>query len=276
MEALIKLMNQRILITGATDGIGLETAKLLCREGHEVVVHGRNESKVENTVQLLAAINSSCEVGAVVADLSELKQVQGMAQSITERFKKIDVLINNAGVFGVPSATTALGIDVRFVVNTLAPVLLTRDLLPLLGETGRILNLSSAAQATVDVAAMLAGRIHSDREAYAQSKLAITMWTSAFANSHPQGPAAVAVNPGSLLATNMVKEAFGVPGKDIGIGAGILSRLALQPDLAKHTGEYFDNDAGRFNSPHPDALDKRKVAEVMAAIESLLPNTNAA
>ena len=269
-------MKRRILITGATDGIGLETAKLLHSEGHDVLVHGRNEAKLESTVQLLASTSAVGEVGSFVADLSKLDDVQELAKRVADRYENLDVLINNAGVFSVASPTTAIGIDVRFVVNTLAPVLLARELLPLLGGTGRILNLSSAAQATVDIAAMLEGRVHSDREAYAQSKLAITMWTRAFADSHPQGPAAVAVNPGSLLATNMVKEAFGVPGKDIGIGAGILRRLALETDLAQHAGEYFDNDAERYASPHPDALDQLKVEKVVAAIDSLLPNARSA
>lgn len=84
-------------------------------------------------------------------------------------------LINNAGVFGTADPTTPDGLDIRFTVNTIAPHLLTKWLLPLIESSGRVINLSSAAQAPVDPDALL-GRIKlSDGMAYAQSKLAITM-----------------------------------------------------------------------------------------------------
>ena len=79
----------------------------------------------------------------------------------------------------------------------------------------------------------------------------------------------LAVNPGSLLATKMVRDAFGVAGADVGIGAEILCRAALDDDFDR-SGHYFDNDTGRFASPHPDALDDGKVEEVIQAIEAVL------
>jgi hypothetical protein len=80
----------------------------------------------------------------------------------------------------------------------------------------------------------------------------------------------VAVNPGSLLASKMVREGFGMAGKDINIGADILLRAALSDEFAQASGQYFDNDSGRFAPPHRDALDDAKVAEVVAAIEAAL------
>ena len=107
-------------------------------------------------------------------------------------------------------------------------------------------------------------------EAYAQSKLALTIWSAAFAAAHPDGPLSVAVNPGSLLATNMVREGFGVAGNDIAIGADILVRAALSSEFADASGRYYDNDSGRFAPPHRDTADPAKAAAVVAAIEAAI------
>ena len=134
------------------------------------------------------------------------------------------MLINNAGIFKTPEPITQDGLDVRFAVNTIAPYLLTQKLLPLLGASGRVINLSSAAQSPVDPEA-LAGRVRlsDDLTTYAQSKLALTMWSRSMALSlKDEGPVIIAVNPGSLLGTKMVKEGFGMAGNDIRIGADIL------------------------------------------------------
>ena len=107
-------------------------------------------------------------------------------------------------------------------------------------------------------------------QAYAQSKLAITAWSRVMARSLPDGPAVIAVNPGSLLASKMVKDGFGVVGNDIGIGAEILTRAALTDEFASASGQYFDNDKGAFGPPHADALDPSKSEEIVRAIDALL------
>ena len=80
----------------------------------------------------------------------------------------------------------------------------------------------------------------------------------------------VAVNPGSLLGSKMVKDTCGIPGGDIRIGAYILCRAALDDAFATAHGTYFDNDSGTFASPHPDALDATKSEAVIEAIEAML------
>lgn len=265
-------MGKTILVTGATDGIGLETARALVGLGHNVLLHGRNAKKLEKVSKALAALPGEGSVEGFVADLSVLSEVEVLANAIAEHHKSLDVLINNAGVYTTPRPQTAAGLDVRFVVNTLAPWLLTQRLLPLMDAGGRVINLSSAAQDPVDLAA-LAGekRLRDDYAAYAQSKLAITMWSYSLAKSlGDDGPAIIAVNPGSLLATRMVQEGFGVAGKDVGIGVDILVRAALHDDFAEASGRYFDNDSGRFAAPHPDARNARKSAAVVEAIEKVL------
>lgn len=262
-------MQKTILITGATDGIGLEAAKLLAASGHHVLLHGRNRAKLEKAVE--AVRGGEGRVEQYVADLSRMTEVESLADEVANAHDSLDVLINNAGVFRVTSSTTEDGLDVRFVVNTIAPFLLTRRLLPLLGASSRVINLSSAAQAPVDLRA-LAGEVQlSDNAAYAQSKLALTMWSRALALSvGKDGPSVVAVNPGSMLGTKMVKEAYGVAGGDVGIGADILCRAALSDEFATASGKYFDNDTGRFAPPHPDALDASKSTDVVRAIEAIL------
>lgn len=263
-------MAKTILITGSTDGIGLETAKRLAAEGRTLLLHGRNAEKLEAARREVVSFAGVGHIETYVADLSRISDVSALSNEIGERHTKLDVLINNAGVYKTPHPITEQGLDVRFVVNTIAPYLLTRKLQPLMHVDGRIVNVSSAAQASVDIDG-LAGRVRlADMAAYAQSKLAITMWARAMAAERTDGPIVIAINPGSLLASKMVREGFGVAGNDLSIGADILTRAALADEFADANGKYFDNDAGQFAPPHVDALNPRKCAQIVQAIEALL------
>ena len=258
------MSKQIIFITGATDGIGKLSAKQLAAQGHTLLVHGRNPSKLD---ALVAELGGSCE--PYRADLSKLDEVEAMAKAILARHERLDVLINNAGVLKAPHTRTAQGLDLRIVVNTIAPWILTQRLLPIIPAQGRIVNLSSAAQAPVNLEVMRGTVQVDDMGAYAQSKLAITIWSRELAKQHPQGPAVIALNPGSLLASKMVKEGFGIAGKDLSIGASIICKAALDPAFAEASGQYFDNDSGRFAQPHAAALNPAHAAEVMRTLEEL-------
>ena len=97
------------------------------------------------------------------------------------------------------------------------------------------------------------------------------MWTRFLADSlGSEGPVFVAVNPRSMLGSKMVQEAYGVNGADLGIGADILCRASLSDEFADAAGRYFDNDIGRFSSPHPDALNPAKCEQVVRVIEDVL------
>lgn len=257
-------MTKTILITGATDGIGLLTAERLVRAGHHVLLHGRSASKLARAAEQVGGGSETYR-----ADLSIMDEVEAMANAVRAKHDRLDVLINNAGILKSPETKTQAGRDIRFDVNTIAPYILTQRLLPIIPANGRVVNLSSAAQAPVDVAAMTSYRPMSDMDAYAQSKLAITIWTAEMAKAHPNGPLFVAVNPGSLLASKMVKEGFGVAGHDLGIGADILERAALSPDFAGKSGQYFDNDSGHFAPPHTAASNTAQVAAVMQALSAV-------
>ncbi|MEM6859065.1 MAG: SDR family NAD(P)-dependent oxidoreductase [Pseudomonadota bacterium] len=258
-------MMKTMLITGSTDGIGLLTAKKLVAAGHTVLLHGRSADKLK-----VAAAEIGGAVVTYGADLSDMSAVTQLAADIRTKHDTLDVLINNAGVLKTPKPVLESGQDVRFVVNTFAPYLLTELLLPIIPQDGRVVNLSSAAQAPVNLAAMQGGVTLSDMDAYAQSKLAITIWTREWAKTLPDGPLMVAVNPGSLLASKMVKEGFGVAGSDLNIGAEILIDAALGDRFATASGAYFDNDRRAFTDPHVAALDVSHAADVMRAIQSFV------
>ena len=261
------MSKKTILMTGSTDGIGLQAAKVLAAKGHEVILHGHSAEKLAT---IKTAHPELAGAPSFVADLSDLKETAQMAEAIIGAHPSLDVLINNAGVFKAPMAKAPNGMDLRFVVNTIAPYVLAQRLLPIIPKTGRILNLSSAAQMPIDMKAMTGHTAVSESMAYAQSKLAITMWSAHMAAALPDGPAVIAVNPASLLGTKMVKEAYGSEGKDIRIGSDILVRLALEAEFADKSGQYYDNDRGRFGPPHADALDSQKIAAFMRELEALL------
>jgi short-subunit dehydrogenase len=119
-------MKKTILITGSTDGIGKIAANKLAMEGHEIILHGRNPKKLELTIQELITESNNSNIKGYVANFSNLDEVKKLAKNIKSDYSKIDVIINNAGIFK-SSAETKSGIDIRIVVNYLAPYLLTNE-----------------------------------------------------------------------------------------------------------------------------------------------------
>ena len=263
-------MSKTILLTGATDGIGLATANGLIARGHRVVLHGRSASKLD-ALQARLGATPGAQLDTCVADLSDLQQVQTMAEHVLDKYTSLDVLINNAGVFHLADPKIAAGYDVRFVVNACAPCLLTQLLLPALQPGSRVINLSSAAQETVSIAALQGREDLNDFSAYAQSKLALTMWSHWWAQSPvAQELVVTAVNPGSMLGTKMVQQGFGVAGADISIGSKILVALACDEQFGQRSGRYFDNDKRRFADPHHDVGRQAVADAVLAAMSDVI------
>lgn len=264
-------MPKTILLTGATDGIGFETAKCLAAEGHILLLHGRSAEKLNSTKNEISKIPNARNIETYRADLSRLTEVAALADAIATQHPVLDILINNAGVYKASNPRTEDGDDIRFIVNTIAPYLLTQKLIAQMPVDGRVVNLSSAAQSAVNLKALAGTDELSDGDAYAQSKLAITMWSMHLAGIlGDRGPSIVAVNPASFLGSKMVKEAYGSDGKDLGIGADVLCRAALSDEFANASGRYYDNDLGKFAPPHRDALDPVKNKTLVAAIEDII------
>ena len=122
-------MSKTILITGSTDGIGLEAARMLVAQGHHVLLHGRNPEKLEDVERALSGVPGGGGVESYVSDLSRMSEVEAFAKAVAERYTRLDVLINNAGIFRTPEPITQDGLVVRFAVNTIAPYLLAQRLL---------------------------------------------------------------------------------------------------------------------------------------------------
>jgi len=258
-------MSKTILITGSTDGIGKLAATKLAQIGHQIILHGRNPEKLANVTAEIKSSSSNQNITGYVADFSILEEVKSMATKINENLSSIDVLVNNAGIFKTAKPIGENGMDVRMVVNYLAPYALTNGLLPLLQKSAHpvIINLSSAAQASLSTRSFDKNIMLSDNEAYAQSKLAILLWSFHMAQKHPE-LSTIALNPGSLLNTKMVQEAYGEFWSSADKGADIIIDLATNPKYDDSSGKYYDNDNGGFGKAHPDAYESQIINNLMS------------
>jgi len=264
-------MSKTIFITGSTDGIGKIGAEKLAKAGHTVYLHGRNKPKLDQTIDEIRKSSKNNRIEGILSDLSSFKAIRAMILQIESEISELDVLINNAGVYHSTRTQNEAGLDMRFMVNYLAPVYLSTALIPLLkkSQDPRIINLSSAAQDAVDMDALQGKKSLQVNESYAQSKLALTSWTLEVAKGQP-AISIVAVNPGSLLNTRMVQEAFGHHWSPAEKGADILFDLSTTPQIAKYHGKYFDNDQGIIAEAHPEAYDRKKIDALQSVTRSLL------
>lgn len=262
---------KHIFITGTTDGIGKLAAVRFAKEGHTLYLHGRNADKLRALSSQIKAETNNLNIFEYVADFSDLESVKAMAELIKNELSQIDILINNAGVFISSNIRNEAGLDMRFVVNYLAPFIITNALTPLLkkGTEARIINLSSAAQASVSHEALFGKVDLTLNESYAQSKLALTMWSFHLAKAL-KGITVIAVNPGSLLNTKMANEAYGEYWSPAEKGSDIIYDIAISETHKEITGKYYDNDNGLYANAHPDAYNPTLIQEVIKATELLI------
>jgi NAD(P)-dependent dehydrogenase (short-subunit alcohol dehydrogenase family) len=237
-----------VLVTGATDGIGRETARELARRGARVIVHGRRADKAEAVKKEVEALSGAAMPAALIGDLSSFAGVRAMAESLLARGEGIDVLLNNAGIYMNEAATSHDGFELTFAVNHLAPFLLTHLLLPRLRESAgpRVVNVSSMAHARGQLSVAGLGSLGSTKgfepyAAYALSKLANVLFTVELARRLGPSVAVSALHPG-VVSTKLLTEGFGMRGSDsLAEGAATSVRLALAPELAQVSGRYFSH-----------------------------------
>ncbi|NIG56438.1 SDR family oxidoreductase [Chitinophaga sp. Cy-1792] len=220
-----------ILITGATDGIGKATAMALAKAGHTVIIHGRNEKKAEAVKQEIMAETGNDKIDLLIADLLSLADTRKAIDLFTSRYKRLDVLINNAGAFfNKVRETTAEGLEKTITLNLFAPFLLMQSLLGVLQKSpaARIINVSSAMHkrgGKPDFTDFQLEKTYKPDRAYGLSKLYLIWITRYFAKQLKEnGINNVTVNachPGAV-ATNFGQDA------DKGFFINMIFKIALR------------------------------------------------
>jgi len=231
------------LVTGSTDGLGREVARRLAAGGAHVIVHGRNRERGE---ALVAEIERAGAGSAAFypADFASLAQVRALGSAILRDYERLDLLINNAGIWLAGAEERQLsedGHELHFAVNHLSGHLLTRMLLPLLKRSApsRIVNVSSGAQTPIDWDDVMLTRGYSGYRGYAQSKLAQVLFTFDLAEElDGTGVTVNALHPATLMDTRMVRDAGAAPRSTVDEGAAAVMHLATAPDPGN--GRFFD------------------------------------
>jgi NAD(P)-dependent dehydrogenase (short-subunit alcohol dehydrogenase family) len=198
-----------VLITGSTDGLGREVARRVAALGAEVIVHGRNQDR---GAALVREIRATGKGGArfYAADFASLAQVRELGQTILTDFKRLDVLVNNAGIWLSDGRrqVSADGHELHLAVNYLSGFLLTRMLLPRLESSvpSRIVNVASGAQSPIDFGDVMLTRPGRAANGYGQSKLAQIMFTLDLSRElQGKNVTAVALHPATMMDTTMVR-----------------------------------------------------------------------
>jgi NAD(P)-dependent dehydrogenase (short-subunit alcohol dehydrogenase family) len=243
------MKEQTILITGSTDGLGKKIAVDSAMQGATVLLHGRNPEKGETVLREIRDRSGNQNLSYHNADLASLESVRRFADEIANKRKRLNILINNAGI-GARSREairelSADGFELRFAVNYLSHFLLTYRLLPLIRKSApaRIINVASIGQQEVDFADVMLEKNYDDLRAYRQSKLAQIMFTIDLAEElKGSGVTVNCLHPASLMNTNMVTSShyFAAPLSTVEDGSAAVEYLATDPELADVTGEYFE------------------------------------
>ena len=255
------LEEQTVLVTGSTDGLGKGVATELAARGATVLLHGRDNARLDATAEAIHEETGSQRIACYRADLSSLCDVRLLAENVADTEQSIDVLVNNAGIVaGSQRELSRDGYELTFVVNHLSHFLLTVLLLPLLRtETpARIVNVASGAQSAIDFDDVMLDHGYDPLRAYGQSKLAQIMFIFELAERlERQGYDGVSVNalhPATFMDTKMVRESFGTPTSSVAEGVEATMRLIASRRVRGASGRYYSGK--REAGTHPQAGDE--------------------
>jgi len=251
-----EMKNQVVAVTGANAGIGRATARALAAMGAKVLACGRDRRRLDEAIASIRAEVPGAEVTPLVADLSSVNEVRGLAEQIRAQTDRLDVLINNAGVGVDRRQETVDGFELTFAVNHLAPFVLTTELLDLLEASApaRVITVSSANHVgakTLDLDDLQSRERFAWQDVYARSKLCNVLFTRELARRLAgTGVTANCLHPG-VIATEFgaggdlrglnawmfrVLKWF-LPGPERGARTSVF--LASSPEVAETTGRYF-------------------------------------
>jgi NAD(P)-dependent dehydrogenase (short-subunit alcohol dehydrogenase family) len=263
-----------VIVTGSTDGLGREVALRVAATGAHVVVHGRNRERGAEVVREIEAAGGSARFYA--ADFASVAQVKELAATLVRDYPRIDVLVNNAGIWDRASRTPQLSADgheMHFAVNYLSGFVLTRLLLPRLLEAPepRIINVASGSQTALQFDDLMMTRGYNDSRAYSQSKLAQIIFTFDLAAELAGRRILVAtLHPATLMDTSLVLEAGMAPRSTVAEGAAAVMNLVTAPNLA--SGQYFNGtQPARANAQAYDAQARAELRRVSFELAGL-PN----
>ena len=277
----LALRGRQVLITGATNGIGLAAAEALAAQGANVAIVGRSASRTKAAEALIrASAAPGAEVSTHLADLASQAAVRKLAADILARYGKLDVLVNNAGAMHTTRQVSADGIELTWAVNHLAPFLLTKLLLDRLKASApsRVITTASDAHlgATIPFDDLNAERSYRGFSRYKETKLANILFTSELARrlegsnvtAHSFHPGLVAsgFNRNNGLLMDMAMLLLRPISRNVQKGAETLVWLATSPDVPSTTGRYYVVMQSRLPSPQAqDMASARRLWEISEA-----------
>jgi retinol dehydrogenase-12 len=282
----MEMKDKIVLITGASSGIGLETAKVLAGMGAEIVLVARSEDKLKEAVSEIETATGNKKLKYYLADFSSQKSIRAAATQIKKDYTRLDVLINNAGGVFNDFKLSEDGLEMTIATNHFAYFLLTNLLLDLLkkADNARIVNVSSDShyRGKIDYESFKTNKSYFIMKAYEQSKLANVLFTAELVE-RLKGTRITAnsLHPGSMVRTGigdkgtsgLVKFVWGLASAIIGMsiekGAKTSVYLASSSAVNGVTGRYFEKC--KVKEEAPLAKDRNLQQELWKVSEQLCP-----
>lgn len=229
-----------VFISGATDGIGKQTALELLKLGHKVIIHGRSKEKCEQTAAYLSREADVKKLEYLVADLSSFDEIKLLSNEL--RNTDFDVLLNNAGVFENSKVILDNGLEKTFMINHMAVFALSFALMDKMKTTPgfRLINVSSMAQASsIDFNNLNGEKFYDAYNAYAVSKLCNILFTYRISDLLKDYDfSANCLHPG-VISTKLLNAGWGAGGSSLENGAKTSVYLAVNDDVEGVSGKYF-------------------------------------